>query len=428
MAWCRWGVVIGLASGCLVAAPAWADAVWRSFGNDALGATLLEMARDGDRLTVRVEVENLSEGDRLFVHHAPEERDPQTYTFLPPRNRQAPSTDFRQLAPLATASWQVSFFLPKGTRPGLLVLGEARSPFRQAAILLEGDVVIAPRIATGPLVPPLPVGRGRTAGTIGAPLPSPTTVAFGRDRAGAQVAASATSVPAATPVSVTRPIPVATPVPVASPTRRPDKPGATPSAPRPRVAIRAPESPGPLVAPSPRPSAPPAPGEIAYISLSGPGRKPRLPRPTTQPAPLPQGIAQAGVASPQPAVAMLPALPADDRYVAAMRPGYRAMGDLLVLRLGLAPAGMAAGFGWRRIRAEEPRLLLEELAAAVDAPDLVAVNGRSWMMARELGERWVVVQTDGQLVVAARTATREDVRAWTGPGGPYARVLQGIRP
>ncbi|MEB3205537.1 MAG: hypothetical protein VKP57_12660 [Candidatus Sericytochromatia bacterium] len=422
MAWCRWGVAIGLASGCLVAFPAWADAVWRSFGNDAVGATLVDMVRDGDRLTVRVEVENLSEGDRLFVHHAPEERDPQTYTFLPPRNRQAPSTDFRQLAPLATASWQVSFFLPKGTRPGLLVLGEARSPYRQAAILLEGHEGAPPRIASeeaGPLVPPLPTGRGRPTGL---PVPSRAALTFS-----GQPAANRPTTPGKPAVAATQ-VPLATPVPQIIPTRRPDKPDAKPSAGPTRVAVRTPESPRPLSAPRPRPTMSPAPGEIAYISLSGVARKARLPRPTVQPAPVPQGPAQPVVSSPQPSVAMLPALPAGDRYVAAMRPGYRAVGDLLVLRLGLAPAGRSAGFGWRRIRAEEPGLLLEDIAAAVDAPDLVAVNGRSWLLARELGERWVVVQTDELLVVAARQATREDLRVWTGPGGPYARVLQGNRP
>lgn len=125
---------------------------------------------------------------------------------------------------------------------------------------------------------------------------------------------------------------------------------------------------------------------------------------------------------------MLPALPAGDRYVAAMRPGFAGIGDLLVLRLGVAPSASGGGYGWRRIRVEAPGVRLDDLAAAVDAPDVVAVSGRSWLFAREVGERWVVVQTDGTLVVAARLAQREDVRAWTGPGGPYSRVLRGALP
>lgn len=125
---------------------------------------------------------------------------------------------------------------------------------------------------------------------------------------------------------------------------------------------------------------------------------------------------------------MLPALPAGDGYVAAMRLGFAGIGGLLVLRLGVAPSAAGGGYGWRRIRVEAPQILLDDLASAVDAPDVEAVSDRSWLLAREVCERLVVVQTDGTLFVAARLAQREDVRAWVGPGGPYTRVLRGALP
>ncbi|MEB3299698.1 MAG: hypothetical protein VKO21_09465 [Candidatus Sericytochromatia bacterium] len=496
--WCLAGGLVLL----LCWGTARAENVWRSFGNDAVAGTLLEVQRQDDRLIIRLEVENLTEADQLFVHHAPDETDPRIYTFLPPRNRQAPATAFRTLAPLATASWQVAFFLPKGTRPGLLVLGEARKPYRQAAILL-GDGTQAmgggylARASLQGLEPPTAIPSGVTTMNESKrshpiAVDSPGEVAAlteprkgpSRTPADAQIRRPEPRLPTPMPVEPTLTVAASMPPVVKaarptlpSPSVRPASLRTTPlpsipaavamvskptPTPRPTVVpvadVRS-GSPDPRKA-SPSPSASPVPRRSAQVAARPASPEPasRIPRATrretpppafigrislsARPSPVPRPAGSAATAAkdqPQPKrppavssqVAMLPALPPGDSYVAALRPGTRALEGLLVLRLGLAPSSRTGGFGWRRIKAEEPAMRLEDLASVVDQPAIVARSGRSWLLARELGARWVVLQTDGSLVVAARYASEEDVTAWTSPGGPYAQVLerrsQGVR-
>ncbi|GEM_PF-1775260 len=140
----HWRWAFGLGAGLLLAAPAWAAPGTAENLDFHLSIESISWTATG--FVVKAQIENRTGSPELFLHHQPNLDDPEAYTHQlgPTTGPGAAGTNARRqtfmlkgLTSTRTAA-MLAFGVGADERAGLLIVGEARAPYRQVAIALSG--------------------------------------------------------------------------------------------------------------------------------------------------------------------------------------------------------------------------------------------------------------------------------------------------
>lgn len=137
-----------LSVGVLLCAPAWANP--RAAENLDFRLSIEAISWTSSGVMVKTQLENRTGSPDLFLHHAADLEDPDSFTYTPTASpRPGGVRDTFTLMGMKTSRTSASlvFGLRPGEEPGLLVAGELKPPYRQVAIALK------------PLLPPRPPGK-----------------------------------------------------------------------------------------------------------------------------------------------------------------------------------------------------------------------------------------------------------------------------
>lgn len=153
--------MLGLGAGIVLAQPAWAAS--RTAENLDFSLKVDSLSWTATGFVLKAEIENRSGSPDLFLHHEAGRDDPESFAFTPEAGVERASRQTYMLKGLTqsrTAATLV-FGLEAGQEAGLLVVGEARPPYRQVALALKGLLPERPgaRVAASPpeeRTPPAP--------------------------------------------------------------------------------------------------------------------------------------------------------------------------------------------------------------------------------------------------------------------------------
>lgn len=129
--------MLGLGAGLLLAQPAWAAS--RKAENLDFSLKVDSLSWTATGFVLKAEIENRSGSPELFLHHEAGRDDPETFSFKPGSGVERASRQTYMLKGLSQArtAATLAFGLEADQEAGLLVVGEARPPYRQVAIALK---------------------------------------------------------------------------------------------------------------------------------------------------------------------------------------------------------------------------------------------------------------------------------------------------
>lgn len=188
MAFPRWASVLG--ASLLLSAPAWAASQTAENLDFHLRVESLTWTATG--IMVKAQIENRTGSPELFLHHAANQDDPESFAYTPdaeaPRKGGMRRTyTLKGLTQARTAATLV-FGVDADEEAGLLVVGETRPPYRQVAIALK------------PLLPVRPVTARPVAVRPATPQPVEPQPALEPELAGARESAPPAEAPREAPL------------------------------------------------------------------------------------------------------------------------------------------------------------------------------------------------------------------------------------
>lgn len=144
MAGSRW--LLALGASLVLSSPAWAAVGTAENLDFRLSVESISWTASG--FVVKAAIENRTGSPDLFLHHAANQDDPEAYVYSPEADAQGARRTFtlKGLNEARTAA-TLAFGVGPDEQAGLLVVGEARPPYRHLAIALK------------PLLPPRPVAQ-----------------------------------------------------------------------------------------------------------------------------------------------------------------------------------------------------------------------------------------------------------------------------
>lgn len=169
MALPRWAIAFGAT--LLLSAPAWAASQTAENLDFRLSVESISWTASG--FVVKAQIENRTGSPELFLHHAPNQDDPEAFAFTPAdAGDDVRSGGMRRTFTLkglkqARTAATLAFGVEADAEAGLLVVGETQPPYRQVAIALKPllperpaaarpkpERIVSDRIASEPAPPP----------------------------------------------------------------------------------------------------------------------------------------------------------------------------------------------------------------------------------------------------------------------------------